>query len=376
MKLVIGLAISIIIQFLSIETNAQKIKIDSAKVLSGFIPQEKVLFEDDFSHDKEAGFPSYWKLQLCDVKKYKIAGNITGHTKVTKIDGKYAVLMSEYEDTLLPAGYLGDVIEPIITNNLSDSFTLEYDFKTTSASRPEIFLANREDDKCLGEPIIIYKNERGWNVYYTFLVKNVHPVYVLTNDIPIHFDIDCSKWHHFALSYNKRKLNCYLDNNEILNMQDCKCTPVKFRLSSLIADSVAYTNVRLASGKNNRDESFNRFKNLLTEKKFTTHAINFDVNKSIIKPESIDFINQLAEWLKQNPTVNLEIDGHTDNSGDAAANIKLSQARAEEVKKKLVYFGISSSRLNTKGYGASKPISPNTTDEDKANNRRVEFIKL
>jgi OmpA-OmpF porin, OOP family len=74
--------------------------------------------------------------------------------------------------------------------------------------------------------------------------------------------------------------------------------------------------------------------------------------------------------------VRLEIGGHTDADGDPAKNLTLSTARAEAVKKLLVDQGIDAARLTTKGYGATKPIDSNTTPEDKANNRRVEFVKL
>ncbi|MEO6632632.1 MAG: OmpA family protein, partial [Mucilaginibacter sp.] len=70
-----------------------------------------------------------------------------------------------------------------------------------------------------------------------------------------------------------------------------------------------------------------------------------------------------------------EVDGHTDNSGGAAHNATLSQQRADAVKAQLVTMGVDGSRLTTKGYGDTKPISDNLTLEGKANNRRVEFVK-
>ena len=132
-----------------------------------------------------------------------------------------------------------------------------------------------------------------------------------------------------------------------------------------------YKKIRLATGK-----EINPLEKILTEEKLVTHAIHFDVNKSTIKEESMGFITQLAQFLKANPTVVLEIDGHTDSDGDATANMTLSQARADEVRNQLKALGIEGHRLVARGFGAIKPIKPNTTPEGKAENRRVEFIKL
>jgi outer membrane protein OmpA-like peptidoglycan-associated protein len=87
------------------------------------------------------------------------------------------------------------------------------------------------------------------------------------------------------------------------------------------------------------------------------------------------FINQLVKFLQENAAVKLEIDGHTDSDGDEAANLKLSQDRADAVKKQLVVLGIDALRLTCKGFGKTKPVDNNTTPEGKANNRRVEFVK-
>ena len=116
--------------------------------------------------------------------------------------------------------------------------------------------------------------------------------------------------------------------------------------------------------------------NILTNGKFITHGITFDVDKAIIKPESMGVLNQVAKFLKDNGSVKMEIDGHTDNSGASAHNLILSQQRADAVKAQLIAMGIDASRLSTKGFGDAKPISDNNTPESKANNRRVEFVKI
>jgi OmpA-OmpF porin, OOP family len=101
--------------------------------------------------------------------------------------------------------------------------------------------------------------------------------------------------------------------------------------------------------------------------------INFDFDKSNIKPESYPILDEVTEYLKANPNVKMEIQGHTDSKGTAAYNLKLSDRRAASVKTYLVGKGIAADRLETKGYGLTKPIAPNDTEENRARNRRVEF---
>lgn len=85
----------------------------------------------------------------------------------------------------------------------------------------------------------------------------------------------------------------------------------------------------------------------------------------------------MASVLKIDRGLKLEISGHTDNTGDKAHNEKLSEARAQAVVKALVAkYGIDAKRLTAKGYGDSKPVAPNTTDDNKAKNRRVELKKV
>jgi outer membrane protein OmpA-like peptidoglycan-associated protein/tetratricopeptide (TPR) repeat protein len=99
----------------------------------------------------------------------------------------------------------------------------------------------------------------------------------------------------------------------------------------------------------------------------------FDFDKSTLKPESFVELQQLVKLLKENPNLKVEISGHTDNVGNDDYNLKLSQARADEVKNYLVKQGIDENRIIAKGYGKNRPIADNNTEEGKAKNRRTEF---
>ncbi len=99
----------------------------------------------------------------------------------------------------------------------------------------------------------------------------------------------------------------------------------------------------------------------------------FDFDQSTLKPESYIELNQLVKLLKENPNLKIEIAGHTDNVGNDDYNLKLSQNRADEVKNYLIKQNIEADRITAKGYGKTKPIADNITEENRAKNRRTEF---
>lgn len=110
--------------------------------------------------------------------------------------------------------------------------------------------------------------------------------------------------------------------------------------------------------------------------KMVLNNIFFETNKATIKPESETELERLANLLIENPTIRLEISGHTDNVGSYRANQKLSESRAKSVVEYLVSKGVGSSRLEYKGYAFNQPIADNKTPEGRAKNRRVEFKVL
>lgn len=117
-------------------------------------------------------------------------------------------------------------------------------------------------------------------------------------------------------------------------------------------------------------------KALSTTGSVAVHGILFDVSKSTIKTESAAAIAPIGELLKNDATLKLEIQGHTDNSGTPAANMALSKSRAAAVKAYLVdNFGIVADRLTTSGFGDTKPSADNKTEAGRAQNRRVELVK-
>jgi len=111
-------------------------------------------------------------------------------------------------------------------------------------------------------------------------------------------------------------------------------------------------------------------------KSFVINNIMYATGAAELYPESFVTLDEFAEYLKENASFKVEIQGHTDNVGHDPDNIALSQKRADNVKKYLETKGIPASRVTSKGYGAGKPIASNATVDGKAKNRRTEFLIL
>lgn len=182
------------------------------------------------------------------------------------------------------------------------------------------------------------------------------------------------KWVHVSIAINDRSLKVYLNSERVLNAQINEGKALAFQFmttgsSSEYGSQVFIKNVRIAKG------GADPYKQLTADGRLIARGINFDVGKATIKPESLGMFNALVKMMKEHPELKFEVGGHTDSDGDDALNMKLSQDRAAAVREKLISMGIDPGRLTSQGYGETKPISPNTTPEGKANNRRVELLK-
>lgn len=106
-----------------------------------------------------------------------------------------------------------------------------------------------------------------------------------------------------------------------------------------------------------------------------SHLI-FSQGKAVIKPESFDELDELVALMKGNPKIEIQLEGHTDNQGNAAANLKLSEDRVVAVKKYLTSKGIEKGRIGTKAFGGTRPLSNEDSEEARSLNRRVEMRVL
>ena len=315
-----------------------------------FQPRERVVFEDDFNSslagNQPGNFPSKWR-RLGDE-----AARGANHCQVQKEDNEHILVMTETSD--LEPNIEGD-------NYLTDSFTLEFDFMLSSpeASVDLDFRAKHNEPRSFDWFSVTGSGDATY--------MNLNEGEKHTGRYPGIFEDNA--WHHLAVGYSDTTYKVYVDQYRLLTIPADGYTLFSFGLHG--RPTAKFKTVRLATGKEKGS-----FTTIITERKFVTNTILFEVQRSLIKPVSMGYIHQLAAFLKANPTVILEIDGHTDDVGDAAANMKLSQSRADEVKKQLVAAGIKGSRLLAKGFGDTRPIDTTKTPEGRAKNRRVEFVKL
>ncbi|MBQ9451053.1 MAG: OmpA family protein [Bacteroidales bacterium] len=205
----------------------------------------------------------------------------------------------------------------------------------------------------------------------------------LYNDEVIPY-IKAGQWNHFAVSFNKRALKIYINDNRIVNLPNVQA-PERFKFwSNGDYKYVGFTNVLLCAGAKelyerettNLSEAAKAVEQAIAQTgKFVTNNILFDTGKATIKPESEPEIDKVAEYMKANPTARFEVQGHTDSQGSDKVNDPLSQERAEAVVKALEAKGVDPFNLRAVGKGSHEPVADNSTDAGRAQNRRVEFIK-
>lgn len=337
-----------------------------------FEPGNKVLFFDDFSTTNIGDFPLNW--------------NTNSSAEIVTLDDNNQKWLSMTKD-----GYF----QPDFIKDMPENFTLEFEiftrYRSTNILRYKFFLAaapNPKKDLSNNYPENSFRFDwLGCNEDAAFsVVENGEEIN--SNEGLKVADLACNEESgdgslvKFSIWRQKGRLRIYINENKVLDLPQAFDMYKKYNVFKIGAEYMNYaselenndefmiSNVRYAiAGEDTRVK-------LLTEGKFSTNEILFDVNSDKIKAESNSILTEIGNILVENSTVKFKIIGHTDSDGDNSANLTLSQKRAEAVKMRLVYgFGIDENRLSTDGKGESEPLNKNISAEDKAQNRRVEFIK-
>lgn len=333
---------------------------------SDFVRGSTILFEDDFSSEQMGEFPSKWDV-VSD-----------GNAETAILNGKkYLNFSTDYNS-----------IQPLMKNMnkyLPDVFTLEWDVfcsKQGDYGQSDLELNTFVGTTRVGHIKLTF---RSWNPdYYGYAAfKKGNADSEVHNDFEWNIlskIIKLGQWNHFAVSFNKRALKVYINGVRIISQPNV-AAPDRFEFfCNGDYKYKGFTNLVLAAGavdlyeRTTTDLSAVE-KAIMETGKFVTNNILFETGKATLKPESMAEIQKVADYMKKNPSVRFEVQGHTDNQGSDAVNDPLSQQRAEAVVKALEGLGCDGFNLRAVGKGSHEPVADNKTDAGRAKNRRVEFIK-
>lgn len=316
-----------------------------------FVPGEKVFFEDNHENEENGEFPARWDL----VRGGGIENAVFDNHEVIYFRSGDALIVPYLENP--KADYLPDV------------FTLEFDawFEAKEYCYYSLKLFDEKNQPSTCNLITIQANA----VYYKGSGGSTYPGEKYDDNL------QKSYWRHISLAFNTRALKIYLDDTRLVNIPNLGCNPTGVTVGVPSYNSAGtkginrfIKNIRIAEG------GVKLYDRLLQDGKIIASGIRFEVNKATLRPESMGVINTIYQIMNEHPELRLSAEGHTDSDGDEVFNQGLSEQRAETVVRTLVQMGIDGSCLTSKGWGESKPLSDNSTPEGKANNRRVEFVKL
>ena len=348
-----------------------KKQVETSYAKTDFVPGDEIFFEDTFENEQIGEFPLRWDL-------------LDGYVETASLEGRKVLAFTD--------NGLGQVM-PLMKgdkwNWLPEIFTLEFDLFVAPISEDggstldmQLCFGDRGASDYYNASSYVdfrYREDGSSNLAWSLRKPSssaqtagnkqlgLSPSFddYNANDNPL----KAGEWNHFAFSFNKRAFKGYVNGFRIINVPAMEA-PGYFYFNS--ASQYAYSgisNVRLAQG------AVPLYDRLMSEGKIITYAITFETGKADLKPDSMVEINRVAKLMKENPGLEFEVQGHCDATGSDKVNDPLSQKRAEAIVAALVEEGIAEARLTAVGKGSHQPIASNSTDEGRAKNRRVEFIK-
>jgi outer membrane protein OmpA-like peptidoglycan-associated protein len=329
-----------------------------------FVPGSKLLFYDDFGKDAVGDFPAQWE-----------TGGSGEVVTTTQTEGNWLSLQRR-------SGYL-----PSTKTELPENYTIEFDlitngYGTPSSASSKLFLAfipkktyTMGQAGSVADVELLLAREIRVNVVENFGREAEIRV---TNRIERVLDNASKNVTHISIAVNKKRLRVWFDQEKLIDspnlLQGKLSKYFLIEARDILSEKnqfAAISNFRIAESTEDLRSQ------LINNGKFSTTGIYFETGSSQVKKESYGILKDIASLLTENQDIKLHIVGHTDSQGDDAGNLQLSENRAESVKNILAsQFGIAVERFETSGKGETEPVDDNSTETGRANNRRVEFIKL
>ncbi|MBR6280392.1 MAG: OmpA family protein [Bacteroidales bacterium] len=333
-----------------------------------FVAGDEIIFEDTQENEKLGEFPSMWDA-------------FSGAAEIVEFDGQKCINTQDA------------TITPLMKDNkvyLTDECTIEFDVYIWSEEEfnrlnpntglglngYEVRISSGDQISNIGsgsdQTSLAFYFDAAHTTEHERMVFS-YKWYIGDNMREGQYELKSVKrnaWHHIAISFNKRAYKVYFDEQRVVNIPNAQVPKYIIMHGSYDYEHLYFwKNIRIAKG------AVPLYDRLASEGKIVTYAITFDTGKATIKPESTGEINRITKIMQDNPTIKFEVQGHCDNTGSDAVNDPLSQKRAEAIVAALVGNGIAKDRLTAVGKGSHVPIADNNTDEGRAKNRRVEFVK-
>jgi OmpA-OmpF porin, OOP family len=338
-----------------------------------FVPGDKIVYAEDFSQDAIGEFPLKW--------------NTNGAGEVVTLEDIPGKWLKITESTIYNSPY---------NSNLPENYTIEFDL-----------LTEFKDDQRVPFIKLLLQSDKATSDYFPQTIEvNLQPnngTSVEDNGDGISFATFDGKGNpvmegkkqtfgtfntanhknvpiHVSMWVQKQRVRVWVNQDKMYDLpkgigENVKLKKLGFETTSYGGPKSNYSyfisNIKIAvAAPDTRSK-------LITEGKWSTTGILFDPNSDKIKAFSYGTLKEIAKVLSENADVKVKVIGHTDSDGDDARNMELSKKRAAAVKEALAKeFNVDASRMVTDGVGETKPVADNKTSEGKAQNRRVEFVKL
>ncbi len=304
-----------------------------------FVPGDKVLYYEDFEKSPIGDFPERLEFE-------------EGNMEVAEWQGRRFLRLGTNADFNVP-----------LPGILPERFTIEFDFYLPSG----VLKISGWDPS--GDPA-------GYHSY----IKIGHGGGGITGDGGGTAEASTDKkiWNGIVtcriMGY-KKYLKVYINEKRVANVPNADfihSDKIHFYLYNFSADGILIDHIRVAEGGKKI-----LYDQLTANGRVATRGIYFDSGSDVIRPESTPTLKQIGEMLTEHKDLKLMIEGHTDNQGDEAYNLALSDKRAAAVKAYIVKtYKIDETRLQTKGFGEANQVDSNATPEGRQNNRRVELVKM
>ena len=314
-----------------------------------FTPGERTLFAEDFANDRVGDFP-------------RALHYLSGTAEVVSFEGQRFLRYSQSGAFQVPVG-----------QTLPGRFTIEFDAQIGRGGNVEVFTAPPSDPDNDARPFGNYEENKlvlggaggysqsgvyeGWRAVVSGkAVGAVHDGVV-----------------HVEVTIDDDAVKMYADGDRIANVPRAdfgRHDAVTFTVGARDDRLVYLSNLRIAAGGNDL------YGALSSEGRVVAEGLRFDTASASLRPESFAVVQEIADMMRANPGLRVRVEGHTDNTGAAASNQRLSEQRAAAVRTMLIGLGVAEGRVESAGMGSSQPVASNDTEAGRQQNRRVELVRL